>query len=350
MYLNHNSLKPFNTFKIDVRAKKIFVVKTRFELYDAWYESKKKNLPFLILGEGSNVLFLKKNYNGIVAINRLKGISITEDKNFWYLHIGAGENWHKLVNFSVKNKFFGLENLALIPGCVGSAVVQNIGAYGLELHQFCQYVDILDFKINKVSRLLNKLCKFDYRDSIFQNKYQKNFAILSIGLKLKKEWTPTIVYNDLKKLHLNAITPKKIFNFICQIRKKKMPNPKVFGNAGSFFKNPLLSYSDAKKIFKQFPLIPRYPYDQKRIHLSAGWLIEQCHLKNYCIGDAAVYKKQALIIINKKNATGKDIFLLAQYIFQCVKKKFNILLEPEVNFIEKNFFIRNHINYLYNTF
>lgn len=328
-YHKNNSLKSFNTFKINVKANKIVIVNSIDELYMAWYESKKLKIPFLLLGEGSNVLFFK-NYYGIVIINKIKGINITEDCNFWYLSVKSGEKWHNLVKFTLRNKIFGLENLALIPGSVGAAVIQNIGAYGMELKEICNYVNILDFQKNKVFYFSAKQCHFNYRYSIFQNFYKNDFAIIEVNLKLKKNWVPNINYQELSKLNTKIITPIKIFNTVCKIRKKILPNYTLIGNAGSFFKNPIVTVKKANIIKKLFPQVPQYIQKNGHIKLSAGWLIEKCNLKNFCIGGASVYNKQALIIINKKNATGKDIILLANYIRQCIKKKFNILLKLEV--------------------
>lgn len=332
--LKYSSLKNFHTFKIDVKAKKIVIAKKINDIINAWYLSKIEKISFIILGKGSNVLFIN-NYNGIVVINKLKGINLYADNDFWYLHVCSGEKWHSLVLFTLKYGIFGLENLALIPGTVGSASIQNIGAYGVSFNDFCNYVDVLNCANKKIIRFNNKDCKFDYRYSKLQNCYKKGLIVISVGIRLKKKWQPSISYKDFKTFNSKNLHPKKIFNFICETRNKKIPNPKFIGNAGSFFKNPIINIYKAKKIIKYFPNLNLF-YDKQysyKTKLFAGQLIEECNLKGYNIGGAFVYEKHALIIINKKNATWKDIILLFKHIKLCVKKKFNICLEPEVKFI-----------------
>lgn len=331
MFLKKNSLKKFNTFKLDIKAKKIIIAYKISDIYQAWNLSKYKKFSFLILGNGSNILFLN-NYNGIVVINRLKGININEDDKFWYLHVNSGENWHELVVFCLNNGFFGLENLAFIPGTVGAAPIQNIGAYGVELKNFCNYVDVLNCNNNKIFRIKSQKCNFGYRKSIFKNCYIKGLVIIAVGICIKKNWSPQINYFSFNKI-IENITPQSIFKYVYEIRKKNIPDYKLFGNAGSFFKNPIISYNKAKIMFNKFTDINIYKISKNKFKISAGWLIEKCNLKGHSIGDAEIYKKHALIIINKNNATSKDILLLSNYVNDCVKNKFNIKLYPEVQFI-----------------
>lgn len=328
------SLKKFHTFKIDVKAKKIIFAKKIIDIINAWDISKKNNLSFIVLGKGSNVFFVK-DYNGIVLINKLKGIFYYQDKKFWYLHVFSGEKWHDLVLMTLKKGFFGLENLALIPGTVGSASIQNIGAYGVEFNKFCIYVDILDCNKNYVFRLDKKDCNFDYRYSKLKNCYKKGLVVIAVGIKLKKNWKPVLHYQHFQKINKHNLHPKKIFDFVCKIRKEKIPNPKITGNAGSFFKNPIVDFNKAKNIIKHFSSL-KLSYEKQpyfKIKLFAGQLIEQCNLKGYSIGGASIYKKHSLFIINKNGATCKDIMLLFKHIKLCVKKKFNVCLKPEVQFI-----------------
>lgn len=332
--LHYYSLKKFNTLQINVQAKKIIIAKNINDILNAWYLSKIEKLPFVILGKGSNVLFIK-NYDGIVLINKLKGIHTYEDKKFWYLHVNSGEKWHSLVLFTLKKGFFGLENLALIPGTVGAASIQNIGAYGVEINKFCNYIDVLNCNNSKIIRFSNKACKFKYRDSKLKNCSEKGLIVISVGIRLEKKWQPITHHWEFKQLNQKDLSPKKIFNFICKTRKKKIPDPNIIGNTGSFFKNPIIDIYKMNNIIKKFSNL-NFFYEKKyfyKIKLFAGQLIEECNLKGYSIGDASVYKKHALIIINKKNATWKDIILLFKHIKLCVKKKFNICLEPEVKFI-----------------
>ncbi|QJC31469.1 UDP-N-acetylmuramate dehydrogenase [Enterobacteriaceae endosymbiont of Donacia tomentosa] len=325
------SLKELNTFGINVNALKIIKIRNFFQLCEIWKKYTKKSIPCLILGKGSNVLFLR-NFCGIILINKIKGIYVSESKQFWNLHVNSGENWHKLVKYTIKKKMYGLENLALIPGCVGAAPIQNIGAYGVSLKNFCQYVDIVN-PINKEIKRINKEeCFFKYRDSIFTKNIYKNHVIISLGLSLPKKWIPHLNYKDFKNFNLD-ITPQKIFHYISNIRKKKIPDPKILGNAGSFFKNPFVSDTLGFKLLKIFPTMP-YTIKNNIFKISAGWLIDQCKLKGYIQKGAMVHKKQALIIINNSNASGMDILNLAIKIYNIVGNKFGIWLEPEVKIID----------------
>ncbi len=327
-----NSLKSFHTFGIDATAYQIIIAETTEALSHAWHQSQKAELPFLLLGEGSNVLFLE-NYTGIVAINRLKGIEIAERADAWHLHVAAGENWHALVEHTLEKGLAGLENLALIPGCVGSAPIQNIGAYGVELNQVCEYVDILNLQSGEMSRIDAQNCQFGYRDSVFKHHYREGYAIVAVGLRLNKLWQPVMTYGELTKLNSATVTAREIFTSVCQMRRSKLPDPRVTGNAGSFFKNPLVSAELAAIIADKFPNMPRYPQDDGQVKLAAGWLIDQCELKGYRHGGAAVHLQQALVLINQDNATGHDIVALAHHVRQRVGEKFNVWLEPEVRFI-----------------
>ncbi|WP_261788372.1 UDP-N-acetylmuramate dehydrogenase [Buchnera aphidicola] len=303
-------------------------------LLDIWKKYRLKNIPCIILGEGSNVLFLE-NYEGIVIINRIKGIKIKEKKNFWSLHILSGEKWSDLVSYTLRIKIFGLENLALIPGCIGSAAIQNIGAYGLEFKEICEYVDVISLKNGKIIRMQNKECNFSYRNSIFKNKYNYGYAIIAVGIKVSKTWKP-IVSSIFFKKEIFKINPYKIYNIICKLRKKKIPDPNKLGNAGSFFKNPIIHPKKAKKILFLYKDMPYFLEKNGFIKIPAAWLIEHSNFKNIHIGDAAIYQKQKLILINKKKAKSKDILKLAIKIQKHVLKKFYILLKPEVDLISSS--------------
>ncbi|QJC28431.1 UDP-N-acetylmuramate dehydrogenase [Enterobacteriaceae endosymbiont of Plateumaris consimilis] len=331
MIIYKNSLKSFNTFGLDVTALKIIKITNINELYYIWEKYCQKSIPYIILGNGSNVLFLN-HFRGIVIINRLKGIYINETQNHWNLHVNSGENWHQLVKYTIKKGIFGLENLALIPGCVGSASIQNIGAYGVSLQNFCKYVDIMNLLNKKITRLSCIECNFQYRNSIFKNFYMHNYIIIALGITISKKWKPNISYKDLNHLNLYTITPHEIFSYICTIRKKKIPNPKIYGNAGSFFKNPLVSNKLGIQLLKTFPNMP-YILKNNIFKISAAWLIDQCNLKRYIKGGAMIYSKHSLIIINKCKAKSKDILYIAIKIYNCVGNKFGIWLEPEVRLI-----------------
>jgi len=248
------------------------------------------------------------------------------------VYVLSGEKWHDLVKFTLNLGIFGLENLALIPGCIGSAAIQNIGAYGSEFKDFCEYVDILCSKKNIIIRMNKSTCKFTYRSSIFKKQYHHKNVIIGVGLKIKKKWQP-IIWPLLKEQMLKInLTAHNIFNLICKIRKEKLPDPKQIGNAGSFFKNPIITQKKARKLISLYNL-PWYPEKNNLIKISGGWLIEYYDFKNITIGDAAIYQKQKLILINKKNASAQEILILAKIIHKCILEKFHISLEPEIDFI-----------------
>ncbi|EJD6673487.1 TPA: UDP-N-acetylmuramate dehydrogenase [Providencia rettgeri] len=330
-----SELKPFNSFGIDAKALSVFIVENKQSLHQQWLKAKSDNLPVLLLGGGSNVLFVE-DFDGIVIINQLKGIEIAECGDYWHVHVQAGENWHQLLETLLQKGVYGAENLALIPGCAGSAPIQNIGAYGVELKDICDYVDILSLETNQETRITASECQFGYRDSIFKHKYQYGYAIVSIGLKFAKMWEPKLTYGDLAQFNPETVTPKQVFDAVCQTRRNKLPDPKITGNAGSFFKNPVVSAEQAAKIKQQNPSCPQYIQDDGSVKLAAGWLIDQCGLKGHEIGGAAVHTQQALVLINKHQATGMDVVNLAKYVSQSVAKRFGIILEPEVRFIGRH--------------
>lgn len=328
------SLQAFNTFGLRAKAHQIETANNKDELCTYWQNAHEKRLPTLILGGGSNVLFTE-DFNGIVIRNCIAGIEITEDEQYWSVHVGAGESWHALIEYLLEKNIYGLENLALIPGNVGSAPIQNIGAYGKELKDVCAYVDIVELSTGNISRLTNEECEFGYRDSIFKHRYQQGFAIIAVGLLLSKKWEPILTYGDLSKLSLETVTPKDVFESVCLMRTSKLPDPKVTGNAGSFFKNPIVDIRIAQQLKTEYPFCPQY-VQRDGVKLAAGWLIDQCGLKGHQIGGAAVHTKQALVLINKEgSATGEDIVNLAAYIRQKVSERFGVKLEPEVRFIGK---------------
>ncbi|MCC8381994.1 UDP-N-acetylmuramate dehydrogenase [Xenorhabdus sp. PB30.3] len=325
-------LKTFNTFGISANADRISVAASVESLLALWQEAVENNQPILLLGGGSNVLFTE-DFKGTVILNRITGVDIQESDTAWNIHVGAGENWHELILHLIKRKIYGLENLALIPGNVGSAPIQNIGAYGIEFKQVCEYVDLIELKTGKQIRLMENECGFAYRDSVFKHEYSNGYAITAVGLRLNKVWKPILTYGGLTKFSHNDVTPEQIFHTVCEIRQSKLPNPAITGNAGSFFKNPIISAELAEKIKSDYPDCPQYHHNEHSVKIAAGWLIDKCHLKGYHIGHAAVHQKQALVLINQGNATGRDVIALAAYVRKQVAEKFNIYLEPEVRFI-----------------
>ncbi|XOD70088.1 MAG: UDP-N-acetylmuramate dehydrogenase [Sodalis sp. (in: enterobacteria)] len=329
---NSVPLKSLHSFAIDARAKRVIVARTEAELLAFWQKAAEDATPILLLGGGSNVLFLE-NYSGTVLLNRIAGVAIQEGKDAWHLHVGAGEIWHDLVSLCLEKCMPGLENLALIPGCVGAAPIQNIGAYGAELQQFCEYVDVLQLKTGVMCRQRADECQFGYRESVFKHALREHHAIIAVGLQLSKVWRPILNYGDLACLNAEKTTPRKIYDTVCEMRRKKLPDPALHGNAGSFFKNPIIDAQAAKRLLKCYPDAPHHPQPGGGVKLAAGWLIDCCGLKGYSLGGAAVHDKQALILINADNAIGKDIATLARYVRRKVMEYFSVRLEPEVRFI-----------------
>lgn len=326
------SLQAFNTFGLRANAHQIETANNKDELCKFWQNAYHQKCPVLILGGGSNVLFID-DFKGIVIRNCILGIEIIETEQQWNIHVGAGENWHALIENLLEKNIHGLENLALIPGNVGSAPIQNIGAYGKEFKDICAYVDIVELNTGIVRRLTNEECQFGYRDSIFKHHYQQGFAIIAVGLHLNKKWVPILTYGDLTKLSAETVTPKEVFESVCYMRTSKLPDPAITGNAGSFFKNPIVDIRQAQHLKSVFPFCPQY-VQSNGVKLAAGWLIDQCGLKGYQIGGASVHTKQALVLINKEGkASGEDIVNLASYIRQKVLERFGVQLEPEVRFI-----------------
>lgn len=329
------SLKAFNSFSLSVCAADVTAAETVDQLIATWQRAQRLKQPVLLLGEGSNVLFLE-DFSGSVVLNRIKGVDIQETDSAWYLHVGAGENWHHLVEYTLERNITGLENLALIPGCVGSAPIQNIGAYGVELRKVCAYVDLLDLNMGTVRRLTADECQFGYRESIFKHHYRDGYAIIAVGLHLNKHWRPILDYGDLTRLDPDTVTARQVFDAVCQMRRSKLPDPAITGNAGSFFKNPLVPTTQAEAILKQYPQAPHYKQRSGEVKLAAGWLIDQCQLKGYKIGNAAVHDKQALVLVNLGGANSDDVVNLARHVRRHVAAKFDIWLEPEVRFIARH--------------
>lgn len=326
------SLREYTTFALPAQAERIVQADSAAALLMQWQSAQARQQPVLILGGGSNVL-LMEDFAGCVILNRILGIQVREEAQSWHLHVGAGENWHDLVRYTLDYAMPGLENLALIPGCAGSAPIQNIGAYGVEFQHVCEYVDVLDLRNGDQQRLLADECAFGYRESIFKHGYRDGYAIIAVGLRLNKCWQPHLSYGDLARLDVATVTPRAVFDAVCQMRRSKLPDPAQSGNAGSFFKNPVVEEATALAIRQQYPQMPYYPQPDGRVKLAAGWLIDRCALKGWRIGGAAVHRQQALVLINEEHATAADVIALARHVRQCVGETFAVWLEPEVRFI-----------------
>lgn len=318
-----------NTFALDVYANQVETVETVEQLMQVW-KTNTDSQPIMIIGQGSNTLFTE-NFAGTIIVNRIKGLTITETPTHWHLKVGAGEYWHDLVANTINQNIPGLENLALIPGCVGSAPIQNIGAYGIEFQKVADYVELLEFATGKIIRVNDG--QYGYRESIFKQKYANGYAVVYVGITLPKQWSPVLTYGELRNFDPESVTPKMIFDKVCEIRRSKLPDPNVLGNGGSFFKNPVVDKKFADKLLEKYPTMPIYPQTNDQIKLAAGWLIDQCGLKGYQIGGAAVHQQQALVLVNKDNATAQDVVALARYIINAVLQRFSVHLSPEIRFM-----------------
>lgn len=322
-----------------VRASASFFVEVHSlnELVEAIDYSRLNELELLVLGGGSNLLFVN-DFPGLVIKIGIKGkkVLFESDKEI-HLEVGAGENWHDTVLYSISNNWAGLENLSLIPGLVGASPIQNIGAYGVEVKDVLISLKALNLDSLEVEQFSNKECNFGYRDSVFKSEKKGKYVILSVLFKLKKEFEPNINYAALAEYFSNHgltnPTLEQVSEAVIAIRESKLPNPKEIGNNGSFFKNPILEKNHYDKLKSEFSEIPSYVVDDNHIKVPAGWLIEQCGWKGKRIGDAGVHSKQALVIVNHGNASGTEIWNLALKIQESVNNKFGVMLSPEVNII-----------------
>ena len=326
------SLGNYNSFGVKHKANFFIEIKNKGQINDIINNKKYDKVRKLILGGGSNILFTK-DYNGIVFLNKIKGIrKISEDDNNVLLRVGSGENWDDFVEYCVKKNYYGLENLSLIPGSVGAAPIQNIGAYGVEVKNLIERVEgiFLNNGINK--NFNNKSCEFQYRDSIFKGKLKNKFFITSVDFVLSKIKSFNVSYKDLKHLDIKSMSLNSLRNEIIKIRNSKLPDPGDIGNAGSFFKNPLVDGIIIDKIKNEFNDLV-YFKDGEKFKIPAAWLIEKCGWKGYKENNIGVSDKHALVIVNYNAKNGKEIKELSNKIIDDVKDKFRIKLIPEVNVI-----------------
>lgn len=333
MKIQHNiSLKPYNTFGIDVSAKSFSPFSNTNELQELIEADKNR----LILGGGSNILLLE-NFSGLVLKNEIRGIELVrEDEEHIYLQSGAGENWHQFVLYCIKNNYAGVENLSLIPGNVGASPMQNIGAYGVEIKDVFHELKAFHIDDKKIVSFSNKECEFGYRESVFKNKYKGQFVILDVTFRLNKvpvfHTSYGAISEELNKMNA-PVSIQSISQAVINIRSSKLPDPKQIGNAGSFFKNPTIPAQKFDELKQRFPGIPGYAQAGGDVKLAAGWLIEQCGWKGYRDGDAGCHAKQALVLVNYGNASGNEIYNLSEEIRLSVQEKFNVEIEREVNII-----------------
>jgi UDP-N-acetylmuramate dehydrogenase len=335
---NEVSLRHYNTFGIDVKAKHFCRIHS-IELFRALLLTPRyQNSVRLTLGGGSNILFTH-DFDGIIIKNEIKGIDVVRETD---THIsvkaGAGEGWHSLVTHCVTNNWGGIENLSLIPGTVGAAPMQNIGAYGVEIKDVIESVEGIDTLTGQVRSFSKDECGFNYRESVFKHELKEKYFISSVTLSLTKKnhllnTSYGAIQDTLKQLGINNVTIKAISDAVILIRQQKLPDPSLIGNAGSFFKNPTIDCDHFERIKKQYTTIPSYPTDNQHVKVPAAWLIEQCGWKGKRFNNIGVHAQQALVLVNYGNGNGNEIYTLAKTIQSSVKEKFDIQLSTEVNII-----------------
>jgi len=340
--LKNYDLSKLNTFGVKANTKFFVEIKKEDDIKELFVSEVFKNNERLFLGGGSNILFTK-DFDGIVISNKLKGIEIIEEGKDSVLIKGmGGEIWHDLVLFAVDKGYWGIENLSLIPGTVGATPVQNIGAYGVEIKDSLERVEAYEIESGEKKVFSNKECEFGYRESIFKNKLKGKYFISSVIFKLNKEESKNTKYRTLQeyieKNNLTIKSPKDISDIVIEIRKSKLPDPRILGNAGSFFKNVFLEKNKLEELKNSYPNIPSFEEDLPAqtggiIKIPAGWLIEQCGWKGKRIGNVGVHEKQALVLVNYGGATGEELKDLSDQIISSINDKFGIILTREVNLI-----------------
>ncbi|WP_282136300.1 UDP-N-acetylmuramate dehydrogenase [Seonamhaeicola maritimus] len=337
MHIKQNiSLKPYNTFGIDVNARYFISVSVIVELKTVLSLENHPNK--LLIGGGSNML-LTKDFDGLVIHINLKGIEIiSEDDQCVTIKANAGENWHEFVLWCLKNNFGGIENLSLIPGNVGTAPIQNIGAYGVELKDVFVSCEALSLDSKSIKTFSKEDCKFGYRNSVFKNTERGKHIITSVTFKLTKQSHKLninygAITSELNKMGIKEPTIQDVSKAVIFIRESKLPNPKEIGNSGSFFKNPVISKDLFNQLQDNFEDIPSYPVSEDEVKVPAGWLIEKAGFKGKRFGDYGIHKKQALVLVNYGNANGEDIVKLSKLIQKTIKRLFNVSIEAEVNII-----------------
>lgn len=334
---NNHSLKPYNTFGIDVSAKYFVEAGSKEEIISALGFARENKLPMMLFSGGSNML-LTHDFEGLVLKLNLKGIEIVaENEDFVEVKVNSGENWHEFVQWTLQHDFGGLENLSLIPGNAGTAPMQNIGAYGVEIKDSMKELSALEIATGNVRKFTNEECKFGYRESVFKNELKNQFIIIDVTFRLTKRNHQLhteygAIQSELEKLHIQNPKIQDISKAVINIRQSKLPDPKDIGNSGSFFKNSVISKAEFEALKLKFPTISAYPSGDE-VKVAAGWLIEQAGWKGKRFGDAGVHEKQALVLVNYGNATGQEIYDLSQKIVDDIFEKFGIRLEREVNII-----------------
>lgn len=327
------SLKPYNTFCLPAVARTLVRVTSDADVRRVVDHPELGVAPKFVLGGGSNII-LTRDMPQIVIKVEVRGVRLVEERtDAWIVEAGAGEPWHGLVAHTLAQGWPGLENLALIPGTVGAAPVQNIGAYGVELKDRFESLDAVDLVTGRTSTLWPEICAFGYRDSVFKHSLAGRSVITRVRFRLPKPWQPVLGYLELERkmqeTGVSAPGAQQVFDWICAIRRAKLPDPALIGNAGSFFKNPVVTPEQCRDIIGRDPEIVHYPMPDGSVKLAAGWMIDACGWKGKSVGQAGVYEKQALVLVNRGHAIGSEVMTLARAIQESVYGRFGIRLEPE---------------------
>ncbi|HTK21203.1 MAG TPA: UDP-N-acetylmuramate dehydrogenase [Mucilaginibacter sp.] len=330
------SLKNFNTFGIDVSAKYFVEIGHEDELVELFMDPQWRQMERLVLGGGSNMLMVK-DFDGLVIRVNIRGIDHRINHNEVFVEAGAGEVWNDFVNFCVAREYAGVENLSLIPGSVGASPIQNIGAYGVELKDVFYSCHAFEIATGTFRTFTNEDCRFGYRDSIFKNELKEKYVITSVKFKLSLVPNLNLKYGAIEQELVNrgivSPTIKDVSQVVSHIRVSKLPDPSTIGNAGSFFKNPVITKDQFDTVHTKFPEVVNYPAGNDQVKLAAGWLIEQCGWKGKVVGHTGTWKNQALVLVNHGGATGEEVYSLSSQIIDSVYRKFGVLLEREVNII-----------------
>ena len=334
-YTNH-SLFPYNTFGMNVQATHFVEYDSADELSSFLQKPQHLLLPCLHIGGGSNLLFTT-DYPGTILHSAIKGFDIIKEDNNWVeVRAGAGEIWDDFVTYAIENNWYGTENLSLIPGEVGASAVQNIGAYGVEVKDLITQVETIEISTGNRRIFTNNECNYAYRSSIFKQELKGKYIVTHVTYRLSKKPTFKLDYGNIRtELEKEgcSLTLASLRKIIVRIREAKLPDPKVLGNAGSFFMNPIIPLQQFNELIRKYPDMPHYPAGEDLVKVPAGWMIDQCGWKGKRIGRAAVHDKQALVLINTGGATSEEIIILANEIVRSVKNQFGIEIHPEVNFI-----------------
>lgn len=330
------NLKEHNTFGIDVKCRRFIEFESVDELLQIVNSLTDADKPLLVLGGGSNMLFTA-DYEGTVLHSAIKGhVAVQTDEGIM-LRCGSGEVWDDIVSLCVSNRMYGAENLSLIPGDVGASAVQNIGAYGAEAKDIILKVEAVDLQTGKMCEFTNEECEYAYRKSKFKGEWRNRFVITYVTYQLSEVFCPCLDYGniraELEKRNIKVPTAEQLRNVIIDIRNEKLPDPKVEGNAGSFFMNPVVPKAKYEELVARFGNVPHYSVDDNNEKIPAGWMIDQCGWKGRSLGKAGVHSRQALVLVNRGGAEGKDIVALCDAIKRDVKDKFGIDIVPEVNII-----------------